>query len=108
MTPDADRRICDFLASTLALWEVDGCVEPFAPHGVASIRVGESRIVLERAPAGDPFRWYLRQVSVDASTNRNARTPTRPCGSLVGVLGGLRRMLGVEKGAVIRIARESG
>jgi hypothetical protein len=107
MAPDSDRRVCAFLAATLALWEIDGHVDALTSPGVASIRVNGSgeRIVLERAPPGDPFRWYLRRVSAASVGDADRSAPARPCGSLTGVLSGLRRMLGVESGITLRIAR---
>jgi len=102
MAPDADRRLREFLAATLALWEAEGRVEPVGHPGVASIHAGEGEILLERAPSGDPFRWYLRRLSSDGSELASPR----PCGSLVGVLSGLRRMLGIETSATLRIARD--
>lgn len=107
MALDSDRRIREFLASTLALWSVEGRVEPVAAPGVASIRTsdGTIHVLLERAPAGDPFRWYLRRVAADSPGESERSVPARPCGSLVGVLGGLRRMLGLGPGTTVRIAR---
>lgn len=103
MAPDAARRLCEFLASTLVLWKVDARIDPLPPPGVACVRTSShDRIVLERAPPGDPFRWYLRRVSAAAGEG----APARPCGSLVGVLSGLRRMLGVDTSATARIARD--
>lgn len=108
MAPDSDRRIREFLRSTLTVWHVDARVEPLEAPGVASIQRSDdgTRIDIERAPVGDPFRWYLRRVPADPAGDGGLRTPARPCGSLVGVLGGLRRMLGIDTRATVRVARD--
>ena len=83
-----------FLADTLAMWGVEGRIEPGDAPVVAVIRVDETTIAIERAPEGSPFRWLVHVPD---------RRP-RPCGSLVGVLTALRTALGVERGSALRIA----
>jgi len=108
MALESDRHIREFLGSTLIVWHVDARVEPLEAPGVASIQRPDdrTRIEIERAPVGDPFRWYLRRVPVDTPGGSGRRVPARPCGSLVGVLGGLRRMLGIDTGVTVRVARD--
>lgn len=102
--PD-DQRVRAFLALSLEHWGVGAALEAIDPPGVARIRLpdGRDEIVLERGGSGEPFRWYLRQRRVDDSETVEASSRVRPCGSLVGVLSALRRLLGMEAGGTARV-----
>ena len=99
---DNDVRVREFLADSLALWRVAGTVEAGEPPVVAVIRAGAGAIICVERPLQEdmPFRWLVR-----------ARGPgtehARPCASLVGLLNAIRRALGVERGAAVRIAPAS-
>ena len=90
-----ERQLFDFLTDTLALWRVDGTVEPAESPAVAIVHAANGITArIERAPHDVPYRWSVRW---------DGRKP-RTCGSLVGVLAALRTALGVERGAAVRIA----
>jgi hypothetical protein len=96
-----DERIRALLADTLALWAVDGTVEPGAAPCVAEVRAaGGRRARVDRAPAGSGFRWFVRWRD---PTSGSERAP-RPCGSFGGVLKAVRMALQVDRGAPLRIA----
>ena len=92
-----DERVRAFLADSLALWRVAGTVDAGEPPTVAVIRTEAGAIVsVERPAQADmPFRWIVRARGSERA---------RPCASLVGLLNGLRNVLGVERGAAVRIA----
>ena len=119
-------RLARLLQDTLALWQLDGSVRADPISGAVVVQAclagdsGNSKVradaasaarivpgsrdaiaTVERTPAGDPFRWYVRWHD-GASPAAPARV--RPCGSLVGVVAALRRAFGVERGSAIRIA----
>ena len=85
-----DARIREFLQESLALWRVEGTVEPGEAPIVAVIRArdGTSVSIERRTP---PFRWIV-----------HAGRP-RPCASIAGVLNALRGALGVERGEAVRV-----
>jgi G3E family GTPase len=96
------NRLARFLQATLASWQVAGTVQVDPVTGTLVVRGSRDALAtIERSPAGDPFRWYVRWHE-GASADATARM--RPCGSLVGVLSALRRAFGVERGSAIRIA----
>jgi hypothetical protein len=96
---DDDARVREFLADSLALWRVAGTVEAGESPVVAVIRAGADAIVwVERPAQADmPFRWLVRSRSGGSER-------ARPCASLVGLLNGIRSVLGVERGDALRIA----
>lgn len=102
--PDPDERIRAFLAQTMKVWGIDACVTLIGP-GVARIHVVRPalQLIVERAPPRDPFRWYLHEQRLEAGDAQSPRP--RPCGSLVGLLRGLRRSLDIEPGEVVRVTR---
>ena len=103
MAPVTDDRIREFLADTLALWQVEGSVEALAPPVVAVIRTSDGSVVeIERAAPGLSFRWLVRSVH---SGGLSLGTSGRPCASLVGLLNALRRALGIDDARPVRIAR---
>ena len=92
-----DTRLRDFLADTLALWRVDGAVEPGVAPVVATVRTTGGTIICIERPSDPelPLRWLVR--------SRAAARP-RACASLVGLLNALRGALGVDRGSPVRIA----
>jgi G3E family GTPase len=95
-------RLARFLQDTIALWQLDATVRADPVSGAVVVHGPQDVIAtVERAPSGDPFRWYVRWRSGATSA---AAARVRPCGSLVGVLAALRRAFGVERGNAIRIA----
>ena len=84
------------LADTLSLWGVDGSVSLGEAPVVATVRAGDTVVSIERAPAGIPFRWFVRWSGRE--------TRPRACASVVGVLNAVRGALGVERGSALRIA----
>ena len=95
------RRVREFLGDSLALWGVEGSVEAAASPIVAVIRVRPGTTVWIERPAEDdvPWRWMVRWRDPDMREERS-----RPCASLVGLLGTLRYALGIERGNAVRIA----
>jgi hypothetical protein len=86
---------------------VEAEVAPGAGPVVAHLRFDglTAPIALERAPASEPFRWYVSR-SVSSQGIPPAPQPARrPCGSLVGVLSALRRLLDIDAGAAARVLR---
>lgn len=103
MSAEPGRGVPQLLALTLEVWQIEGTVEsPADAPVVACVRAKGMCIDVERAEAGEAFRWYL---CVRGPGNEGAVGRRRPCGSLVGVLGGLRRLLAVEAGGKARVAR---
>ena len=94
-----DARVRDLLADSLALWRVTGTVEAGELPVVAVIRTDAGAIVrVERPVQADmPFRWLVR-------ARGGGSQHARPCASLVGLLNGIRKALGVERGGALRIA----
>lgn len=105
MQRPADDRVRAFLALTLAQWQIDATVEAGTEPVLALLRCGVDRgeIAVERAPSADPFRWYVRQAAGLNCGSGSVASARRPCGSLVGVLGALRRILEVESGGPARV-----
>ena len=96
-----DERVRAFLVETLALWQVDASLESVDAPGVAFVRTPDgASLRIERVAPPAPFRWIVRIGEGDAPGGE------RPCASLVGLLNALQRVLGVERGRPIRIARE--
>lgn len=91
-------RLDQLLIDSLALWQVDGKVEPGAAPVAAVINSSACTIWVERAADDAPWRWLVRWRSADM---REARA--RPCVSLVGMLNALRDALGVERGNALRV-----
>jgi hypothetical protein len=87
------------LADSLALWQVDGTVEPGAAPVVAVINSGGCTVWIERPAAGAPWRWLVRWRDAGMREERS-----RPCASLVGLLNELRGALGIERGNALRVA----
>lgn len=98
-------RVCEFIALTLADWGRSIPVEPGDEPVVAWLRLGGDGpdIAVERALAGDPFRWYVYRCAASLPGAGTSGIARRPCGSLVGVLGALRRFLDIEAGGRARV-----
>lgn len=107
MDADFDRRVCAFLALTLEIWGVEGSVDAASPAAVAVVtaRDGAVRVLVVRASSDDPFRWYLCRGRLGEDGKTVSDGLCRPCGSIAGVLAGLRRMLDLRQGAATRVAR---
>jgi hypothetical protein len=105
MRQPSDERVRAFLALTLAQWGVDATVEAGAAPVVALLRFADGRvdIELERAPSADPFRWYVSRAAPSPGEPGSRVPARRPCGSLVGVLGAMRRTLNIESGGPARV-----
>ena len=78
-----------FISASLALWRVQGTVEPRSDTII--VRTGDTEIVIERV-IQPPFRWMV------AHGGRK-----RPCTSILGVLSTLRTALDVDRGAPLRV-----
>ena len=99
------ERLCAFLEDSLALWGVDGTVQAGEPPVVAVIRAANGSVIwVEPAPPGMPFRWVARWRTAGNMPDSAREQRPRPCGSLVGLLNAIRKALGVERGAALRIA----
>ncbi len=97
---DGSARVREFLADSLALWNVAGRVEAGAAPVVAVIRADAGGTVWVERPADDaPWRWFVRWQGAGMRDERS-----RPCASLVGLLNAVRGALGVERGNAVRIA----
>jgi hypothetical protein len=107
MPAEHEQRIRDFLALSLDLWRVEGRIDAIAAPGVAAVVLEDRdlRLDLVRGGAQDPFRWYLRHGRRAAFDVPGGEVAMRPCGSLLGALAGMRRILGVDAGGAVRIAR---
>ncbi|MGH8636390.1 MAG: hypothetical protein ACREUZ_04555, partial [Burkholderiales bacterium] len=93
------NRLVRLLQDTLALWQLEGTVRADSVSGAVVLQgLPDAIATVERAPDGEPFRWYVRWHD-----GASAATPARvrPCGSLVGVLAALRRAFDVERGSAI-------
>jgi hypothetical protein len=100
-----DDRLRAFFVQTLALWQIEATVEAAEFPQIAIIRSADGTRVTVAQPASDtPFRWRVETVR----PSDGAATAPRvlPCGSLVGVLGALRRSFGVERGSPIRVVSD--
>lgn len=96
MNPD----VVQFLADSVALWQVDGAVDAGALPVVAVIRAGTCVVSVEKNSDDDvPWRWFVRWRDADMREERS-----RPCASLTGMLNAVRRALNVERGNAVRIA----
>jgi len=101
-----EDRLKTFFEQTLALWQVEATVEAAEFPQIAIIRSADGTRVTVAQPASDtPFRWRVETVR----PADGAATAPRvlPCGSLVGVLGALRRSFGVARASPIRVVSES-
>lgn len=105
MRQPSDERVRTFLALTLAQWSVDATVEAGAAPVVALLRFADGRadIALERTASADPFRWYVSRAALSTGDPGSLLPARRPCGSLVGVLGALRRTLNIASGGPARV-----
>lgn len=99
----SDERVREFLGLTLRHWGLDASVEPGSARVVAVLRFADARIDVERAASDDPFRWYVCRFAAHMSDPGTSPSTRRPCGSLVGVLGALRRMLDIDSGGPARV-----
>jgi len=102
----ADDRLRAFLAETMALWEIEASVEAGESPQIAVIRsAGGTRVSISKPTNDLPFRWLVET----ARTSDRGAVASRvlPCGSLVGVIGALRRSLGVERGSPIRVVPDN-
>ena len=101
MSSDHAALVRDFLGDSLALWGVDSTVETGAPPIVAVICVRLGATVWIELPTETdlPWRWFVRWRDPGMQEERS-----RPCASLVGLLGALRGALGVDRGNALRIA----
>lgn len=92
-----------FLADSLALWNVEGEVIAGRLPVVAEIRVRDRVVAVERNEDDDaPWRWLVRW------SDANATERSRPCASIPGLLNGLRRAIGVERGSALRVVTNAG
>ena len=94
------ERMREFLGDSLALWGVEGSVEPGTSPVLAVIRVNPGTTVWIERPAGEdvPWRWFVRWRDPDMNAERS-----RPCASLVGLLSTMRVALGIVRGDAVRI-----
>lgn len=101
----SDERVRDFLALTLVQWGLRVTVESGDEPVVAWLRLGGAGqdIAIERAGTGDPFRWYVYRSVATPPGAGTSSVVRRPCGSLVGVLGALRRLLDIDAGGRARV-----
>jgi len=100
-----DDRLRAFFVQTLALWQVEATVDAAQFPQIAIIRSADgTRVTIAQSASAMPFRWQVETVR----PSDGAATAPRvlPCGSLVGVLGALRRSFGVERGMPIRVVSE--
>jgi hypothetical protein len=93
-----------FLTDTLALWRLDGIVEPGDTPVVAVVRVDGAIVWIEEAPADAPYRWGVRWRSAGEAPGGTRELRPRTCGSIVGVLSALRTAFDLDRGTSIRIA----
>lgn len=101
------KRLRAFLADTLLLWQIDGEVVATEPPCVAEVITADgTRIWIEPAPPGIPFRWLARWRNADAANGTGRESIPRPCSSLVGVLSAMRLALNVERGSPIRVTTQ--
>ncbi len=101
-TGPKEDRLRAFFVQTLALWQVEATVEAAEFPQIAVIRRSDgTRITIGQAANDTPFRWEV--ATVRSSDGVAAAPRVLPCGSLVGVLGALRRSFGVERGRPIRV-----
>jgi G3E family GTPase len=95
-----NAEFAKFLADSLALWQVEGEVEVDELPAVAVIHARGIAVSIEQNRADNaPWRWCVRWRDAGMDEERS-----RPCASLTGMLNGVRRALGVERGAAVRIA----
>jgi len=93
------------LRDSLELWGIAGSVVAGFPPVAAEIRAADGTIVwIERAAEGAPFRWNARSRTADEAPGNPREKRPRPCASLVGLLHAVRRTLGVDRGAALRVA----
>ena len=88
----------EFLADSIALWQVEGAVEAGTSPVVAVIHAGDATVWVERPAEGEPWRWFVRWRNPEMVDERS-----RPCASLVGMLNTVRGALGVERGSALRV-----
>lgn len=100
-----DESVRAFITLTLGQWGLDVPVESGEAPVVAWLRRGGAGqdIAIERAEAGDAFRWYVYRSTASLPGVGMSNPARRPCGSLVGVLGALRRLLDIDAGARARV-----
>ena len=99
---DVDARVRAFLAATLKVWGVEAALEPLpAPKLARILGDGGPELTIERAHELPGFRWIVSTQAAEGTAH------ARPCASLVGLLGALRRALGVAAGSSLRIARDA-
>jgi len=93
----SDTRLQEFLADTLALWRVDGVIEPGTAPVVATVRTTDGTTISIERPADPelPLRWLVRRCGA---------TRPRACASVVGLLNALRSALGVDRDSPLRVA----
>lgn len=105
MRQPSDDRVRAFLGLTLAQWGIDATVEAGTAPVVALLRCADARvdIAVERAPCEDPFRWYVSRAASLPGPSSRLVSARRPCGSLVGVLGALRRLLDIDSGGPAKV-----
>jgi hypothetical protein len=101
-----DIRIRELLADTLALWRVDGTVEPGEAPVVALVRAADGTTVWVERPGGHdlPLRWLVRWRAADEAPGGAREARPRACASLVGLLNAMRGALGVDRGNPVVIA----
>ena len=97
-------RVREFLADSLALWQVAGAVEAGTAPVVAVVHADAGATIWIERPAEDdaPWRWFVRWRTLDMREERS-----RPCASLVGLLNAVRGALGVERGSALRVMAEA-
>ena len=99
-----DTALLAFLADSLALWDIDGTVQPGTGNVVAEIRTSDGTwIAIERAPADTPFRWLARWRKAGEAPGTLRELRPRACASLTGLLAAMREALNVERGSAVRI-----
>lgn len=99
-----DTALLAFLADSLALWDIDGEVQPGTGSMVAEIRTSNGVwIAIERAPADTPFRWLVKWRNAGEAPGGIRELRPRACGSLTGLLAAMREALNVERGSAVRI-----
>ncbi|HEY0336764.1 MAG TPA: hypothetical protein VGC70_05440 [Burkholderiales bacterium] len=102
----SDEAVRVFLSDSLAMWGVEGVVEPGAGAVLAVIRARTGTIVwVERVAARDiPFRWTVRSRAAGESAGGAREVRPKACSALAGMLKAVRNALGIDRGSPIRIA----
>ena len=105
-----DERFRVFLEDTLALWRVEGTVEPGALEAdtqrtVAVVQAADGTTVcIERGAQAMPFRWLVRTRRMGETDQGSPGPRPRTCASVVGLLNALRLALDVERAEPLRVA----